>query len=59
MTRLPDIRALPTVAAAHAWRAGAGELTSAEYLALLMRIEALRKAGMDGPPASPSNPASQ
>lgn len=43
MTRLPDIRELPTVAACHKWRAGAGELTSAEYMALFTRIEELRK----------------
>jgi len=43
MTRMDQIRRLPTVAAAHEWRAGAGELTSMEYLALLTRIEALRK----------------
>ncbi len=53
MTRLQQIRELQSVAAAQEWRKAAGELTSAEYLALLMRIEALRKAES----ASPNNPS--
>ncbi len=43
MTRLQQIRELQTVAAAHEWRKAAGELNSMEYLALLQRIDALRK----------------
>lgn len=37
------IRRCTTVAECHAWRAKQGELTSAIYMALLMRIAALRK----------------
>jgi hypothetical protein len=44
MTRMDQIRALTSVAACHEWRAGAGELTSMEYQALLTRIEALRNS---------------
>ncbi len=43
MTRLDQIRALQSVAQAHEWRKAAGELNSMEYLALFVRIEALRK----------------
>jgi hypothetical protein len=43
-SRLSQIRALKTVAEAHAWRKAAGELDSMEYLALIVRIDALRKA---------------
>jgi hypothetical protein len=43
MTRLSQIRALKTVAEAHAWRKAADELDSMEYLALIVRIDALRK----------------
>ena len=43
-SRLSQIRALQSVAEAHAWRKSAGELDSMECLALIVRIEALRKA---------------
>ena len=43
MTRMDQIRALPTVAACHEWRAGAGELNSMETAAYLARVAALRK----------------
>lgn len=38
------IRRCATVAECHALRASLGEMDSATYMALLMRIEALRKA---------------
>ena len=41
------IRRCATVAECHALRAPLGEMNSATYMALLMRIEALRKAGRD------------
>ena len=41
------IRRCTTVAECHALRASLGEMDSATYMALLMRIEALRKAGRD------------
>lgn len=37
------IRCCATVAECHALRASLGEMNSATYMALLMRIEALRK----------------
>ncbi len=43
MTRLAQIRQLATLADARAWREQAGEMNSMEYLALIMRMEALRK----------------
>lgn len=42
-TQADEIRNLRTVAECHAWRAKQGELTSQAYLALLARIDALRK----------------
>ena len=41
------IRRCTTVAECRALRASLGEMNSATYMALLMRIEALRKAGRD------------
>ena len=47
-TDLADrIRRCATVAECHALRASLGEMNSATYMALLMRIEALRRAGRD------------
>ncbi len=43
MTRLAQIRQLATLADARAWREQAGEMNSMEYLALIVRMEALRK----------------
>jgi len=47
MTPAEAIRRCTTVAECHALRASLGEMNSATYMALLMRIEALRKAGRD------------
>lgn len=41
------IRRCATVAECHALRASLGKMNSATYMVLLMRIEALRKAGRD------------
>ena len=43
MTSAEAIRRCATVAECHALRATLGEMDSATYMALLMRIEALRK----------------
>ncbi len=43
MTPAEQIRRLNSVAECHEWRKQQGILDSATYLALLMRIEALRK----------------
>ncbi len=43
MTQTDEIRRLATVAECHEWRKRQGELSSMAYLALLMRIDALRK----------------
>ena len=43
MTPAEAIRRCATVAECHALRASLGEMNSATYMALLMRIEALRK----------------
>ncbi len=43
MTPAEAIRRCTTVAECHALRASLGEMDSATYMALLMRIEALRK----------------
>ena len=43
MTPAEAIRRCTTVAECHALRASLGEMNSATYMALLMRIEALRK----------------
>lgn len=43
MRPIDEIRSLPTVAACHDWRKRNGEMDSMTYLALLMRIDALRK----------------
>lgn len=43
MRPIDEIRALQTVAACHEWRKRQGELDSMTYLALLQRIDALRK----------------
>lgn len=48
MTPAEAIRRCATVAECHALRASLGEMTSAEYMALLMRIEALRKLEATG-----------
>ena len=47
MTPAEAIRRCATVAECHALRASLGEMDSATYMALLMRIEALRKDGRD------------
>ena len=47
MTPAETNRRCATVAECHALRATLGEMDSATYMALLMRIEALRKAGRD------------
>ena len=47
MTPAEAIRCCATVAECHALRASLGKMNSATYMALLMRIEALRKAGRD------------
>ncbi len=43
MTKSDEIRRLMTVADCHEWRKRQGEVSSMAYLALLMRIDALRK----------------
>ena len=48
MTPAEAIRRCTTVAECHALRASLGEMDSATYMALLMRIEALRKAEFIG-----------
>lgn len=44
MKPLQELKTLQTVAECHEWRKRQGELDSMAYLALLQRIEALRKA---------------
>lgn len=43
MRPIDEIRALKTVADAHDWRKRNGDMDSMTYLALLTRIDALRK----------------
>lgn len=42
-TQADEIRSLKTVAECHEWRKRNGEIDSMTYLALLTRIDALRK----------------
>lgn len=48
MTPAEAIRRCTTVAECHALRASLGEMDSATYMALLMRIEAFRKLEATG-----------
>ena len=43
MRAIDEIRALKTVAECHEWRKRNGDMDSMTYLALLTRIDALRK----------------
>ena len=54
MTPAEAIRRCATVAECHALRASLGEMDSATYMVLLMRIEALRKAEFIGSDAQVS-----
>ncbi len=54
MTPAEAIRRCTTVAECHALRASLGEMNSATYMALLMRIEALRKLEATGSDAQVS-----
>ena len=48
MTPAEAIRRCATVAECHALRASLGEMNSTTYMALLMRIDALRKLEANG-----------